>query len=391
MMADPILDQVLLFYLGNVWQQASDIGECLDTASRVAPEDEYSWAREWRRTAERLQRTGMASFRSNHWLSAGDAFNRAATYYRAALHRYPEPADPDVRQMARLEVDCFELGLTLSASPARTVRIPYEGTTLPGYLFPSPAGAAPSPMLIVHQGRDAWAEDCRYIAEAAMKRGYHCLLFDGPGQGKTLRLQGLTFRPDWERVITPVVDYAVGLPAVDKDRIALMGISMGGALAPRAAAFEKRLKILVTNPGVLRWSDVVYNFIGAVDPELLPLLESDAAAFNARIEGIMEASNLIRWGVKDTMWKHGATSPADMMIKMKEFTNEDSIHSITCRTLVMDGTADEFSTARDLYDALPGPKDYLLFTEEDAAQTHVQTGALAIATQRLFDWLDDHL
>jgi pimeloyl-ACP methyl ester carboxylesterase len=246
-------------------------------------------------------------------------------------------------------------------------------------------------MLLVHQGRDAWAEDCRYIAEAAMKRGYHCLLFDGPGQGKTLRLQDLTFRPDWERVITPVVDFAVGLTAVDPDRIGLMGISMGGALAPRAAAFEKRLKILVTNPGVLRWSDVVYNFIGAVDPELLPLLESDAAAFNARIEGIMEVSNLLRWGVKDTMWKHGATSPADMMIKMKEFTNEDTLHRITCRTLVMDGTADEFSTAQDLYAALPGPKDYLLFTEEDAGQTHVQTGALAIATQRLFDWLDDHL
>ena len=77
----------------------------------------------------------------------------------------------------------------------------------------------------------------------AMQRGYHCLQFAGPGQGTAIRLQGLPFRPDWEKVVTPVVDFAVGLPGVDPERIALMGLSMGGALAPRAAAFEKRIKV----------------------------------------------------------------------------------------------------------------------------------------------------
>ena len=54
--------------------------------------------------------------------------------------------------------------------------------------------------------------------------------------GQTLRLQGLPFRPDWEKVITPVVDFAVRQPGVDAGRIALVGLSMGGAPPPRPSA-----------------------------------------------------------------------------------------------------------------------------------------------------------
>lgn len=391
MMADPILDQVLLFYLGSVRQGFADIGECLDTASRVDPADEYSWSREWRKIADRLRAVAEGSAARGHEISAGEAYLRAATYYRAALHRYPEPTDSDVADLATHAVAAFTKGLKLLSVPAQLVEIPYENTTLPGYFFRSPRAAAKAPILIVHQGRDAWAEDCTYLAHGANQRGYHCLLFDGPGQGKVLRLQGLPFRPDWEKVVTPVVDFAIGTLGVDPDRIALMGLSMGGALAPRAAAFEKRLKILIADPGVYRWADIIYGFIGSIDPGLSALLDADPTAFNARIEQIMQASPLLRWGVKDTLWKHGATSPADMMLKLKEFTNEGIVERIACRTLVMDGTADTFSQGKQLYDALTCPKDYMLFTEEDTGLVHCQTGALAVASQRLFDWLDEHL
>ena len=163
--------------------------------------------------------------------------------------------------------------------PAQPVRIPYEGTTLPGYFFRAP-GIGAAPILLVHEGRDAWAEDVTYIARDANARGWHCLTFDGPGMGQTLRLQGLPFRPDWEKVITPVVDFAVRQPGVDAHRIALMGLSMGGALAPRAAASEKRLKLLVANPGVYEWSRVVTGFINDRMPEIADLPEKDPARFN---------------------------------------------------------------------------------------------------------------
>jgi pimeloyl-ACP methyl ester carboxylesterase len=89
-----------------------------------------------------------------------------------------------------------------------------------------------------------------YGAAEAVALGYNALLFEGPGQGSMLHLRGIGFRPDWEAVITPVVDYLVGRPDVDPGRIALVGWSQGGALAARAAAFEHRLAALVLDPGV---------------------------------------------------------------------------------------------------------------------------------------------
>jgi dipeptidyl aminopeptidase/acylaminoacyl peptidase len=59
----------------------------------------------------------------------------------------------------------------------------------------------------------------------------------------------MVFRPDWEAVIGPVVDFALTRPEVDPDRIALMGISLGGYLAPRAASAEPRIAACIADPG----------------------------------------------------------------------------------------------------------------------------------------------
>ena len=250
MMPDPILDQVLLFYLSEARHGMTDIGEVLDTASRVRADDEYSWTRAFSATAERVRGMAEAGERSGHPLGAGTAYMRAAAYYRAALHRHPDPTAPEIRQLAEKEVAAYQRAIALLSLPVQPVRIPYEGTTLPGYFYRSAKSTKKAPLLIVMTGRDAWAEDDSYIAQDALARGWHCLLVDGPGLGRVLRLQGLPFRPDWEKVITPIVDFALRQPGVDAGRIALMGISMGGALAPRGAAFEHRLKLLIANPGV---------------------------------------------------------------------------------------------------------------------------------------------
>jgi hypothetical protein len=78
-MADPVLDQVLLFYLAEAWQGSTDIGEVLDTASRVSPDDEYSWTKEWQKTAERLRLSAKRSERAGHTISAGQARTGSGT------------------------------------------------------------------------------------------------------------------------------------------------------------------------------------------------------------------------------------------------------------------------------------------------------------------------
>lgn len=390
-MPEPLLDQMLLSYLGGVWQGEADIGECLDTASRVEPEDEFSWAREWIRTAERIRQVAQQAEVKGQLSRAGEAWLRSSTYYRAALHCHPEPRDPDGVRWARHVLVGFTRALRLLGVPAQPVLIPYEGTSLPGYFFRSPVARERAPVVIVHPGRDAWAEDCKYLAEGAIKRGYHCLLFEGPGQGKALRLQGLALRPDWEKVVTPVVDWVLTQPGVDAERIALVGIGMGGSLAPRAAAFEKRLKLCVANPGVYNWGDIVSEFIASIDPGLIPLVDIDRRAFDARMSEWMEVSRLLRWGMKDAMWKHGAASPSEALLQMRSYSNKGFAERITCRMLVMDSTGGSFGQGLRLYEALRCPKDYLLLTEEDAAQAHWQAGALSAGSQCMFEWLDVHL
>ena len=388
---EPIMDNQLLWYLSHVGQGMADVSECLDTASRIDAADENSWPKEWLETAERVRGVAENSLAKGHERSAGEAYLRAANYYRAALIHHPEPEDPGVVGAGRQSVACFDKAIELLFIPAWPVKISYESTTLPGYFFRSPTAPEKAPVLVVHQGRDAWPEETMWAADGAIKRGYHCLLFHGPGQGMAIREQGLTFRPDWEKVVTPVVDFVLEMQEVDPEGIILLGLSMGGALAPRAAAFEKRIKICVANPGVLNWGEAMYeHFEGYGLPKLL---EASPQAFNVATEALMKAWPTARWWFADAAWKHGATSPADLMTKLKDFNNEGVVDRITCQMLVVDGAAEEFTRgqARKLYDALKSPKDYMLFTEQDTGLVHCQTGALSVASQRMFDWLDEHI
>lgn len=393
---DPVMDEQLLFYLGATWSGMSDIGECLDTASRITPDDLTAWPREWQRTAERVHGMADKSLSAGHPISAGQAYLRASNYYRAALMHHADPTSSDVLTLARISLDCFGKAVKLLSLPAEPVQILYEHTTLPGWLWRSPVARAKAPIMIVHQGRDAWAEDNKFIADACIQRGYHCLLVHCPGQGMALRELGLPFRPDWEKVITPVVDFVVQQPEVDPSRIVLMGMSMGGALAPRAAAFEKRIKTCVANPGVLNWGASVTGYLSAISPEIAAAaqnVENDPTAFNAAIAEVVKIAPQLQWGITDEMWKHGVQTPAELLIRLKQFNNEPIADKITCQVLIMDGEAEAWSVgqAKMLYDALKCPKDYMLFTAEDTGLVHCQTGAQSVATHRLFDWLDEHI
>jgi hypothetical protein len=95
----------------------------------------------------------------------------------------------------------------------RQIRIPYEDTTLPGYLFAVNDSGGARPTVIYTNGYDSTAEEASFaIAAAAIDRGYNVVAYGGPGQGAVIREQGLQFRPDWEAVRGPVLDYALELP-----------------------------------------------------------------------------------------------------------------------------------------------------------------------------------
>ncbi len=380
-----------LFIMDGIWHRMGNPGEIFDTVKRIRHTSELSWYREWNRTAARVESIGDACLDKNHRLSAGEAYLRAANYYLGAevfLHTNPE--DPRIAAAYRKGAGLFINGLKLLKEPVREVRIPYEGTSIRGYFFRSPVAAGKAPTLIFHQGFDAPIESSKFIAEEAIRRGYHCLLFEGPGQGLVIREQKLPFRPDWEKVVTPVINYVIALPGVDPERLILMGNSMGGGFAVRAAAFEHRLKICVVDPGYVN----IYNmFRDILTPTLVNLYEQDPKEFNQKLGDITQYDVGIRWGINHAMWVFGVGTPADLFAELTKYNYEKVIDQIQCLMLVMDGAQESWGKgqAKQLYDRLKCPKDYMLFTTENSAAMHCQGGAPALETQRLFDWLDEHI
>src|SRR5258706_14091361 len=164
--------------------------------------------------------------------------------------------------------DTFAAATALFDTPVEAVSIPYEDTTLPAYLFLVHHSGAAGPTISYNSGYDSAREESYFvIAAAALRRGYNVLAFDGPGQGAALPEQKLVMRPDWEAVITPVVDYALSRGEIAADQIVVLGYSLGGYLVARAAAFEHRIAALILD-------DVIYDFHAAFAVSLPPFIES---------------------------------------------------------------------------------------------------------------------
>lgn len=381
----------VLRQLGIAPYGGSDINECLVTASRIQPGDFESWYLEWFDTAERVRQIADTSLlEKGHTVSAQEAYQRASGYYRAAeFFLHGDPNDPRILQTWGKSRDCFRKAIDLVPRPVEVVEIPYENTTLPGYFLKPDSSDEPRKTLILQTGFDGTAEEL-YFSQglAAVERGYNCLIFEGPGQGGVLREQGLYFRPDWENVVTPVVDYVLTREDVDPDCIALMGISMGGYMAPRAAAYEHRIAACVANGGVYE-----LNYTRDFSPEEMYALVNYPDEFDAGTRKAMENDTSLRWSIEHGMYSFGVDTPHEFLIKSQEYTLKDCVQQISCPVLVVDSEDDWMmpGRAKQLYDALESPKEYMLFTVEEGAGEHCQMGASRLSNQRVFDWLDETL
>lgn len=369
---------------------AADIGECLKTAYRITEGDDESWYREWRATADERRKAADGFAAQGREMSAHQEYLKAANYYRTAeffLHRNPE--DPRILATWREGRESFIRAARLSRAPIVPVEIPFEGTTLPAYRCLVDDRKVKRPLLIIQTGFDGTAEELYYtVAVFALARGYNCLLFEGPGQGRVIREQKIPFRPNWETVITPVVDFALGQEETDPRRIAIMGISFGGYFVPRAMAFEKRIPFCIVNGGV-------YDFhkTARLTPELEKMLDSaeGSGAIDREVYERMEKSPSLRWAVGNGMFTFHAKTPSEWFRMTRAYTLEGVTDRITCTMLVVDSEDDRDmpGQSRMLYNALRSPRDYMLFTREEGAEEHCQVGASRISNARILDWLDN--
>jgi pimeloyl-ACP methyl ester carboxylesterase len=368
----------------------ADIGECLSTGYRIEEGNFESWYSEWYKTAERIHALAIESLEQDKRVSARECFQRASNYYRTAeFFLHGNQNDTRILETWGKSRSTFRQAIKLMDMPVEEVEIPYEGTYLPGYFYS--VDESQRPTLLIHGGFDSTQEELYFqVVVAALQRGYNSLTFEGPGQGAVIREQHLPFRHDWEKVVTPVVDYLETRPEVDPKRIVLMGISLGGYLAPRAAAFEHRLAACIANDGLFS------NQFGSIGRKLFPGSDEDFHNPVIRekfIRDIMTKHTGVRWAIENGLYTYQAASIHELIQKTEPVTLEGVAEKIKCPTLVCEAEADHFFAGQPkmLFDALTCPKTFMLFTKEDCAEEHCHFGALLYFNQRVFAWLDETL
>ena len=379
--------------LGFAYYGGADLGEIVNTADQITEGDFESWFAGWDKRAQRVLSQAEGCAKAGHGVSAREAYLRASTYFRMAeFYLHGEPSDPRILTESRASASAYAKAAELIGPTWEPIQVPYEGTVLPGYFYKVDDSGRPRPTLIFHGGFDSSKEELFYFgAAAAVRRGYNCLTFDGPGQGMPVREGNLPLRYDWEKVVTPVVDYALTRPDVDGDALALQGMSLGGYLAARAVAFERRFKAAV-------FYDGIYSFYESTRASLPPAaVQAFDAGDRDKFADVMEQAMLnstdMRWNVTQGNWSFRVPTFFDFVEETKKYTMDGTAGQIACPCLVMDAEADMFfkGQPQEIYDALRCPKKLVKTTAEDGAENHCQSGALAFKDQIVFDWLDETL
>lgn len=384
---------MMLQTLGATYHKGADIGECLAAAAKIDDGDYEGWYRAWSETADRVRGFAEGSAARGHRASARDAYLRASTYYNTAAFFLDGTPDPS-RLLPTWEAHraCFDEAASRFDPPFERVEIPYEDTTLTGYLFKADDSGRRRPLVILNNGSDGTVTDMYLMGgAAALERGYNALTFDGPGQGAALFRQGLYFRPDWERVITPVVDFALGRPEVDPERVVMQGVSQAGYWVPRAVAFEHRIAAAVADPGVV---DVSSSWLSHLPQSMQELLETGATEeFDDYIEQGIRSSLSARQTMRSRMRPYGTDSPFEAYTLVEQYKLDGIIERIRCPMLVTDPENEQFwpNQPRRLYEALTCPKELVTFTAAEGADSHCEPKALGLREGRIFDWLEETL
>jgi len=391
---NPDFDYETRIVLGAAAGGIGDVGLVLATVDQIADGDPQSWFDAWTGLAASLAVRGQEALGRGHQRTASWSLLAAAEYYAKALVFVDGLADESVLLPTfRRGRDCWEKVVDASEGRFVRVQVPYQDTTLPGYLLRPDASGTPRPTLVVTNGSDGSLPGLlEYGAAEALNRGWNAFLFDGPGQQSMLFERNVPFRPDWEAVLTPVIDCLVARPDVDPAALTGYGISQGGYWITRGAAFEHRMVAAVADPGVL---DVSETWFSRLPPALVKLLDSgEKDAFNGAVTAAFaDATPAQRQENEFRSKPYGITDPFDLFTEVRKYQARDVAGQVTTPMLILDPDNEQFfpGQARALYDLLPGEKEIIRFSQAQGANFHCQPTGRQLTHTQMLDWLADHL
>lgn len=203
------------------------------------------WCAAWEARGDVHASLGDEALAGGHERSAGQHFSTAAVCYHFGKFLFVH--DPEqMRRAHGKAVAAHARALPLLDPPGEILDIPFEGRTLRGVLR-KPPGIARPPVVVMCMGLDSTKEEMRTNEEVFLARGMATFAFDGPGQGEAE--YDLPILPEYEAPVAAVIDTLETRDDVDPSRIGLWGVSLGGYYAPRAAAFEDRIRACISLTG----------------------------------------------------------------------------------------------------------------------------------------------
>jgi pimeloyl-ACP methyl ester carboxylesterase len=382
------MDYLFQVVLGYHTHGGASFGELFHAAAKVEEGDPESWISAFREMGKRIERQAE-ELEVRGKASAAPAFLRAFTGYRAAAFLMNPKADIErFTETVESFVRCFRKAIPGFGNPCEPIRIPFGGSYLSGYFYQMNEQIVPRPTVIVVGGGDTYAEDLHFWAGAAgPTRGYNVLSIELPGYGLS-PTRGLYLFAGLEAPMAAAVDYALGRPEVDAERLAVYGISGGGYAVTRAAATEERIRAAVAATPI---HDIYRLIIGAIPKFLLDESHSGVSRW------LLEISGRFNKAGNNNMDKFAWQSGKGSLLEAVRVTEGEPVDvgAIQCSMLCLAAEGDPpeaLGQTKFVFDHLEHPKKAMrVLTAEEGAEAHTHVNNFPLLHQVVFDWLDETL
>ncbi|MGI9556372.1 MAG: alpha/beta hydrolase family protein [Solirubrobacterales bacterium] len=210
----------------------------IQAAEKVADSGEdVEWFDFWMQRADYYEALAQDAIDAGNTVSGGEwmwSACLAAHYAQFMWFHVPERREAGQRR----KVELFDRAAPHFVPAGERVEIPFEGNTIPGYLRLPQGATDPVACCVLIGGLESTKEESHLFENLCLRRGMAIFAFDGPGQGELffdVKLVG-----DFERYSSAVVDYLVDRDEIDAGRIGVLGRSLGGHYAPKAASGDER-------------------------------------------------------------------------------------------------------------------------------------------------------
>ncbi|WP_414468312.1 alpha/beta fold hydrolase [Methanobacterium sp. ACI-7] len=308
-------------------------------------------------------------------------FISAAFYFRAAEF-FTLPYDPDKDKLYDKFIDLF-YNAAFKDEPLERFHIPYRDTLLPAIRI-KPQEEENKGTIVIHGGFDSVIEEFYSMATYFADLGYDVIMFEGPGQGAALKKYNLPLTYKWEKPAKAVLDY------FRLDNVTWLGISMGGWLCFRAAAFEPRIKRVIALSVAFDYMQIPNTVVQLIAKLFLKF----PSLLNYSADLKMKMSYQNKWGINNLMYITKTKKAIEGSNYMLKF-NEKNLHSENVKSdvLILSGAEDHFIPLKMHYKQIAALKNAKsiedhVFTRKDQAQNHCQIGNIGLALDIMSNWIN---